>query len=125
MRIASMQTLSTRIIKELGESLKMFGSYTFDDKGPNEVMGIRELVEELRTLPATEAAAVLFEVAASKKHKGRGASVAETLICDMQDWDELFAIPGIDEILNGQPVSSAPVAIACVSPDDFMKTILG
>jgi hypothetical protein len=95
------KTLSTRIIKELGEALKMFGSYTFDDKGPDEVMDIGGLVEELKKLTSNEASEVLFEVARAKNHKGRGLQVAMYLVLDLQDWDELFTISGIDDLLNG------------------------
>lgn len=99
-----MKPLSVRILKELGEALKMFGSfgsYTFDDKGADEVMGIPELVEALRKLSANKAAEVLLEVSGSKKHKGRGAYAAFTIACACQDWDELFAIRGIEDILDG------------------------
>jgi hypothetical protein len=121
-----MHTLSTRIIKELGEALKMFGSYTFDDKGPQEVMGINELCEELRKLPAKEACDILVEVATCKKHKGRGLSVAMSIACDLQDWDELYANEVMGEILNGEPIGEpkvevTPVPIKVMSMADVME----
>lgn len=100
---AEMRTdaLAARIINELGVALKQFGTYAFDDKGPHEVMGF-EMTAELRKLPAAEAAAVLTMVATSKKYKGRGLQVASCIVCDLQDWDELFEQPGIDNLLDGE-----------------------
>lgn len=97
-----MNKLATRIVTELGEALRTFGTYSFDDKGASEVMGISELVTELKKLPVQEVAVVLFEVANSKKHKGRGLQVAMHIVLDLQDWDELFEIPGIDSLLEGE-----------------------
>lgn len=96
-----MSDLAKRILEELGIALKQFGTYSFDDKGPNEVMDTNAFVEELRALSPTDAAMVLLDVAVSKKFKGRGLQVAMSLVTDLQDWDDLFAFPGIDDILNG------------------------
>lgn len=40
-------------------ALKMFGEYTFSDKGPREVMDIDECVRDLEPLSMEEAASVL------------------------------------------------------------------
>lgn len=125
-----MHDLSISIIGQLGLALKNFGTYSFDDKGPNEVMSIDDIVDDLRKLSPTDAAMVLIEVATSKKHKGRGLQVASTIVCDLQDWDDLFAIPGIDNILNDElpgtpPSTVTPIALGVVRPEDFMKRILG
>jgi hypothetical protein len=82
--------LVKKCLSKLGEALKRFGTYSFDDKGPNEVMDIKELTDEIRRLPAVDAVAVLQAINSSGKYEGRGASLASTLIVNMQDWDELF-----------------------------------
>ena len=123
-----MNKLSLRIMSDLSQALKDFGTYTFWDKGPHEVMAINELAEEVQALPPKEAAEVLIEVAQQKKHKGAGLQVAGAIVLELQEWDELFEIPGIDDILNGdlpgQPRTSTPVAISVVRPDDFLKELL-
>jgi len=90
--------LTTQTLKELGFALKMFGEYTFGDKGAHEVMDVESLAAKYRALPAKEAAAVLMEVYTSKEQKGYGNSLAGSIIGEMQDWDELFACPELDEI---------------------------
>jgi hypothetical protein len=90
--------LTVECIDKIGAALKMFGSYSFDDKGPNEVMDIDELETKFRALPAAEAAAVLLEVNASKKHSGRGNYLVSELCIAMQDWDDLFASPGMENL---------------------------
>lgn len=123
-----MKQLSTRMIQELGEALRMFGTYSFDDKGSNEVMNTNKLVAELKKLSAAEAAEVLFEVAASKKHKGRGLKLACDLVVDLQDWDELFENTGVCDLLNGDPPGKprnvTPVAIKAMSGADVMEQFL-
>lgn len=123
-----MNELSQQILEALKDALRQFGTYSFDDKGPNEVMDIDEFVEHLRVLPPTEAAMVLIEVATSKKHKGRGLQVAMCIVLELQDWDDLFAIPGIDDILNGdlpgKPRTSAPIPIPAIRADQLFKELL-
>lgn len=124
-----MNELAQQIIEELGVALKEFGSYSFDDKGPNEVMDISALVAELRVLTPTDAAMTLIEVATCKKHKGRGLQVAMSLVTDLQDWDELFETPGIDDILNGDLPGSAaptttPIPIKAIRADQLFKELL-
>lgn len=90
--------LTTQTLKELGVALKMFGEYTFGDKGANEVMHLEALAAKYKALPAAEAAAVLWEVYTSKEHKGYGNQLAGEIIGYLQDWEELFLQPQIDEI---------------------------
>lgn len=90
--------LTTQTLKELGVALKMFGEYTFGDKGANEVMHLEALAAKYRALPAAEAAAVLWEVYTSKEHKGHGEQLAGEIIGCLQQWPELFECPEISEI---------------------------
>ena len=93
-----MNELTKECLTELGLALKLFGTYSFDDKGPHEVMDIAALGEKFRAAPAEKAAEVLVELAASPEHDGRGNWLASTLVGEMEDWDELFEQPGIEEI---------------------------
>jgi len=94
----TLNPLTAECLDKIGVALKMFGTYQYDDKGPNEVMDVDELETKFRALPAKDAAAILLELDTSKKHKGRGNYLASELIISMQDWEELFACPEIDEI---------------------------
>ena len=86
-------------LDEIGVALKRFGTYSYDDKGPHEVMDVDSLEEKMRSLSAQDAGDVILELAKSKKHDGRGEYLASTLLCNMQDWDELFEIPGVSDYL--------------------------
>ena len=94
--------LAERILHDLKEALRQFGTYQFGDKGPSEVMDLYRLEQELRKCSPSMAAAVLVNVATSHKHGGRGLQVAEALACALDDWDDLFKEPGIDNIYNGE-----------------------
>jgi hypothetical protein len=61
-------------------------------------MDIAALGEKFRAAPVEKAAEVLVELAASQEHDGRGNYLASTLVGEMEDWDELFEQPGIEEI---------------------------
>ncbi len=91
--------LAQESLKAIGVAFKQFGEYSFFDKGPQEVMDVGSLVEKYRTLSAEEAGAAILELAQSEKHKGAGEILASSLLCDMQDWDELFEIPGVGDYL--------------------------
>jgi hypothetical protein len=94
-----MNNLTTECLTALGDALKQFGEYAFDDKGPHEVMDTDALVLSFRKLPAVEAAKVLLEISNSKKYKGRGSYLASSLVGEMQDWDALFEQEGVEDLL--------------------------
>ena len=50
-----MNELTNECLTELGVALKRFGTYSFDDKGPGEVMDIDRLVGKLRDKLAKDA----------------------------------------------------------------------
>jgi len=90
-----MNGLTKECLTELGVALKRFGTYSFDDKGPYEVMDVESLARKLRVMPVAEATTVLLELAASTEHEGRGNSLASVLVGELDDWDELFENPSI------------------------------
>ena len=93
-----MNELTNECLTELGVALKRFGTYSFDDKGPGEVMDIDRLVGKLRVMPVAEATSVLLELASCNEYDGRSNELACELAAELDDWDELFENPGIAEM---------------------------
>lgn len=93
-----MNSLTIECLDKLGIALKRFGTYSYDDKGPQEVINVNELATKIKKLDPAEAIAVLLEINTSKKYEGRGSYLASTLICNLQDWDELFQQEDINKI---------------------------
>jgi len=85
-------------LSELDLALKRFGTYSFDDKGPVEVMGLQELDLKFRELTPDEAADILVALSKCPLFEGRPESLVSSLIIDMQDWDELFETGKLDDI---------------------------
>ncbi len=92
-----MNKLTKECLSELGLALKRFGTYQYDDKGPHEVMELEPLIAKFQELSAIKAAEVLLEIAASPKYDNRGSYLAQTLLSFMEDWEELWAQPGIED----------------------------
>lgn len=86
----------TEMLEEIELALKRFGEYTYLDKGPGEVMDVDVFVGEVRQLPVAEAGEVLLELAAASSY---GAQLASDLLCDMQDWDEIFDNEEVADLL--------------------------
>lgn len=96
-----------RCVSEINDAIEQFGSYSYGDKGPQEVMDLGPLLAELKKMPAQDAAQALRSVAHSKA-KGDPRSLTESLLIDLQDWDALFEQPGVDEMINGQSPALLP-----------------
>ncbi len=90
--------LVARCVDELKLALSQFGTYTFDDKGPQEVMNIDDLVEEFRDLSPEAAGNTLLALAADITFWARAETLASCILGEMEDWDELWEVPGVDEI---------------------------
>ena len=93
-----MNELTNECLTELGVALKRFGTYSFDDKGPSEVMDIDRLVRKLRVMPVAEATSVLLELASCNEYDGRSNELASVLVSELDDWDELLKHPDIAEM---------------------------
>lgn len=83
--------------KDVEESLDMFGTYTFGDKGPQEVMDIDEWVKKIETLSADDAAETLTAISQTPIHgddgKGEhcyGSQFAACVGGCLEDWDEVM-----------------------------------
>ena len=82
---------SIGIVILVDQALEQFGKYSWDDKGPCEVMDIEDLCKELKLLGSNQAAAVLEETSTVRKHDGRVQDLVNLLVeCYLQDWDELY-----------------------------------
>lgn len=73
-------------------ALSDFGTYTFTDKGPEEVMDMDELEKDLRARTADAAAKLLGELNTGDDY---AQYVASGLLVRMQDWDALFEHPDV------------------------------
>jgi len=93
-----MNKLTEECLTELGLALKRFGTYHYDDKGPHEVMDLEPLIAKFQELTAIEAAEVLREIAASPEYDNRGSFLTETLLGNMEVWEELWEQPGIIDL---------------------------
>lgn len=90
--------LAEECLDEIAAAVKQFGTYSYDDKGPGEVMEVYELVRKFRVLDVKAAAHSLRILGNSPRLDGRGERLASCIIGEMEDWDELFEQPGIPEL---------------------------
>ena len=93
-----MHPLHERCLTEMQTALRKFGTYAYDDKGCKEVMYIDPLVTEFLKLSAEEAARVLEAMSVDPAFDYRLLMLAGTLIGEMEEWDELFEYPVIEDI---------------------------
>ena len=82
-----MAITSNEIVKDLIEALSMFGTYTFDDKGPHEVMDLDYIVGELRELSAKDAGTIMKEVAAKND---RGQHLIDHIASGLDDMPDAW-----------------------------------
>lgn len=81
------------------KALKEFGTYTFDDKGPHEVMDLVQFTETISNVPTAEAAEVIRTIAADTSLGGRRSiRLASALLRELEDWDDLFYEEGMEEL---------------------------
>jgi hypothetical protein len=73
-----LRALANDIIVALDKALVKFGTYSFDDKGADEVMETSRYTAQLVTLPAEQAGYVLKMVGAGRKD-GRGETLRDFL----------------------------------------------
>lgn len=93
---------SKEILDKLRAALKKFGEYSFDDRGPSEVMDVDAILAELAHMPAASAGRVLLEVSAEHVTGGRGLALATYLVsrleCQDANWlEEVMKVSGITE----------------------------
>ena len=98
-------TMVNRIVNEVDEALKMFGTYTFSDKGPREVMDLDGIVDDMKQMHPEDAADVLCELLDMAQDDVNGDYLehfVEAALVDLQDvddgwWDILISRPELAE----------------------------
>lgn len=70
--------LSKEIAKQVKAAVKQFGSHSFDDKGPEEVMDLNPLMDEFKKLSQKEK----VQVAKDLKKASKETSVLVSLVSD-------------------------------------------
>lgn len=88
-------TVLDMILADVDQACRLFGTYTFQDKGAQEVMDLDRITEVLRALHPDECADVLCElVALSESKTYQNSPVMECLVSDLlvalQDVDDAF-----------------------------------
>lgn len=83
------------IISMLDKAIQKFGTYSYDDKGPYEVMNIDAIVKNLQGKPVKEIGKILSEVLDNYPVYGRASTLVNCIIGEFdylpeEDFDELF-----------------------------------
>ena len=89
--MVTLQTMNRPLSKELfeglSEGLEMFGTRTYFDKGPEEVMALDDHRTKLRAAGVEETVLVLRDLVRDPKY---GIPLVSGLLLGLQDWDELW-----------------------------------
>lgn len=86
--IEQKEITSKTILQELEDALSKFGAYSFDDKGPHEVMNITPITDYIKTLSKEEAAAILKEVVDAEGYSDRNKELASAIVGDCDEMPE-------------------------------------
>ena len=84
------EQLSKKYATAIRVAVRQFGEYSFDDKGPQEVMDLP--ISEIKALSVDDAAETLRLVL--EKDKKHGPRFIGAVLVDMQEWDHF------DELLE-------------------------
>jgi hypothetical protein len=76
----SVSKTAADIMKKIDEAIKMFGSYSFDDKGPDEVMDIDSITAKLKGKPVKEIGSILSEILDNYSDSKRALRFVECII---------------------------------------------
>lgn len=79
---------SGQILEEMATAIKRFGTYTFDDKGPREVMNVQSIAKKIKAMPKERAARFLKEMIDAEGYEGRNVELANVLAGNCEDMDE-------------------------------------
>lgn len=83
--------------KQILAAIKQFGTYSYDDKGPEEVMDIPVIVERMSSMNAQQIADVLAEVRGSE-YGERFVSTMLVVLQDREDLDVLYDDPRVNDL---------------------------
>ena len=87
------------IMNETDKAIKKYGEYSFDDKGPWEVMNFDSIIKDLKEKSVTEIANILSEVLDNYRNYNRASSVVSCIISELDylPEDEFEQLLGSDE----------------------------
>ena len=94
-------TLLAYCLARLKDGVEQFGHYAYMmDGGPNEVVDVEALTERFRVIAPEDAAEVLRRLcyAPHQCKKADPFFLSNAIVHALQDWDDLFAQPGIEAI---------------------------
>lgn len=94
--VSNLHPLTIDFIKKIKDALTRFGSYTFLDKGPDEVIDMSNIVGKLSNLDIKTIGTILTQCLDSKdvKPEFTSAFVENVISCldDRSDFEELFEL---------------------------------
>ena len=102
--------LTKEIRTKIREAIKEFGTYSYEDKGPHDVMDVGELEDKLKKLPGAELKIVFNELGQTKLGAIFTEAVYEILdnkmVSDLQATQpskpiHVVKLSTIDELLRG------------------------
>lgn len=119
---------TTKLLKELKSATDQFGTYSFDDKGPEEVMDMTSLIQGYKALPPTEKVQVAKEVK-GKNHRANTVlshilSQVEATVSEVEFKEILqVAHEEVQEYFDPNP---GPMLLSCQPslPRMFLKIFL-
>lgn len=87
------------ILVKMNEAIVTFGTYSFMDKGPSEVMDLDSLVDELLEWHSVEGMAEILKKVS--EHNEYGKKLAEALVSSMdhmieEEFDKLLELSGVE-----------------------------
>jgi hypothetical protein len=83
----------TDTVAALDTAIRQFGTYTYYDKGPHEVMDFGNILTQFRSVPKTEAISALLHLCTQEARGASAHAVAETIISQLDSdaaYDFLF-----------------------------------
>lgn len=93
---SSVSEPANEIMSKIDVAIENFGSYSFDDKGPWEVMNIKSIKKSLSEKSIKEIASILSEVLDNYSNYKRALSVVNCIICEFDNLPE----DEFDELLD-------------------------
>ena len=70
------------VLTEMTEALKKFGTRSFDDKGPHEVMKMSSITNYVKSLSKEDASEFIKEIVDSQGYSDRNKEVANAIVVD-------------------------------------------
>ena len=85
---SSVSELAIDIMNQIDEAIKLFGNYSFDDKGPYEVMDIKSIKNKLSKKSIKEIASILSEILDNYPNYEKASRLVECIIGEFDNLPE-------------------------------------